>query len=60
MSIYSKKLDFISKIIVWSMFIIEKTILKKRIFKIVINLLNRIPLYYFTRYIDPKYIELIS
>lgn len=60
MAVYEKKLDFMDKIIVKFFDIIERTILKKTMFRLTINLLNRIHLFYITSLIDPGMMELIG
>ncbi|MBD3227785.1 MAG: hypothetical protein GF329_06320 [Candidatus Lokiarchaeota archaeon] len=54
MAVYEKKLDLTEKLIVKFFDIIERTILKRFMFKLTINLLNRIHLYYITSLIDPE------
>ncbi|MHA1249288.1 MAG: hypothetical protein ACTSRP_04785 [Candidatus Helarchaeota archaeon] len=60
MAVYEKKLGLMEKMIVMVFSILERTIMKKRMFKIVINLLNRMKFYYVTKLITPDMMELIG
>lgn len=54
MAVYEKKLDFTEKLIIKLFDIVERTLLKKMLFRLTLNLLNRIHLYYITKLIDPE------
>jgi len=60
MSKFENSLDFQKRILVKMVYIIERTILRKNIFRLVIKILNRFHLYYFTRLIDPAMMEIIG
>ncbi|MHA1271442.1 MAG: hypothetical protein ACTSPY_16740 [Candidatus Helarchaeota archaeon] len=57
MAVYEKKMDLTTRLIVKGFDLLERTLMKKRMFRMVINVVSKMHMFYITKAIDPELLE---